>query len=111
MAHDASDFPSGDGSLPGDQQRRPSGSGDVTVQELTWALIDDQIESGEFQLLESMLLSDDAARGEYIHCVQLHTDLLAHFAKPVEQTTPGKSPVLGFLNAGIPPIDAQRAQQ
>jgi hypothetical protein len=105
MAHDASDF------LPGDDQKRPAGSGDVTVQELTWALIDDQIDSGELQLLESMLLSDEAARGEYLSCVQLHADLVAHFTQPAGKTAAGKSPVLGFLNEGIPPINAQPAQQ
>jgi anti-sigma factor RsiW len=88
-----------------------SGSGDVTVQELTCALVDGQIDSGEFQLLESMLLSDDAARREYLECMQLHTDLLAHFAKPAGVAADGKSPVLGFLGGGVPPLDAQTAQQ
>ena len=105
MTHDASDF------LSGDDEIQPSRSGDVSVQELTWALIDDQIESGEFQLLESMLLSDDAARDEYLNCVQLHADLVAHFAKPADAAAAGKSPVLGFLGGGVPPLDTQTAQQ
>jgi hypothetical protein len=105
MAHDASDH------LSGDDEKRPAGSGDVTVQELTWALIDDQIESGEFQLLESMLLSDDTARDEYLNCVQLHVDLIAHFAEPAAAAAAGKSPVLGFLGGGVPPLDAHTAQQ
>ncbi len=105
MAHDANDF------LPGDDYRGPAGSGQMTVQELTWALIDDQINSDEFQLLDSMLLSDDAARGEYVNCVQLHTDLMAHFAKPAANTAADKSPVLGFLSEGVPPLDVQSTQQ
>lgn len=105
MAHDASDF------VPGDDHPGPAGSGQVTVQELTWALIDDQINHDEFQLLDSMLLSDDAARVEYLHCVQLHTDLMAHFAKPAAETAAGKSPVLSFLSEGVPPLDVQSTQQ
>jgi anti-sigma factor RsiW len=105
MAHEASDF------LPGDDHPGPVGSGQMTVQQLTWALIDDQISSDEFQLLDSMLLSDDAARNEYMDCVRLHTDLVAHFAKPVDRTTTGNPPVLGFLSEGVPPLDAQAMQQ
>ena len=36
------------------------------VQELTWALIDEQITDDEFELLETLLLSDDHARSTYI---------------------------------------------
>ncbi len=104
MTHDAADF------HPGDDEQRPAGSGDVTVQELTWALVDDQIGSDEFQLLESMLLSDGAARCEYVNCIQLHTDLMAHFAKPADMAAGGTSPVLSFLGSGFPPIDTQTAQ-
>ncbi len=101
MADDANDF------IPGDDHPGPAGSGQMTVQELTWALIDDQINGDEFQLLDSMLLSDDAARCEYVNCVQLHTDLMAHFAKPAAKTAAGKSPVLGFFSEGVPPLDVQ----
>jgi hypothetical protein len=93
-----------------DQPPRHAGTGDVTVQELTWALVDDQINDGEFQLLESMLLSDDAARHEYLDCIQLHTDLLAHFAAPAGTAVAGESPVLSFLGGGFPPIDKQVVQ-
>jgi hypothetical protein len=73
------------------------------VRELTWALLDEQISSDEKGLLESLLLSCDEARKMYIGCVQLHADLAADFAaqKPAMQTT---SPILGFLNAGTPPL-------
>lgn len=105
MAHDASDF-----SLE-DDGPVASGSGQVTVSELTWAMLDDQINNDEFHLLESMLLSDDRARQEYVHCVQLHTDLLAHFAKPDAAGAAGKPQVLGFLGQSVPPFDVQPSQK
>lgn len=52
------------------------------VQELTWALFDEQIDDDEFRLLENLLLSDHNARDTYIGCVHLHADLTAHFAAP-----------------------------
>jgi hypothetical protein len=68
------------------------------VQELTWALVDEQISDDEMGLLDNLLLSDDEARQTYIGCVQLHADLVSHYRKPAEQTAPrtGKSLVLGF---------------
>jgi hypothetical protein len=79
------------------------------VQELTWALFDEQITDDEKSLLENALLSDAPAREAYIGCVQLHADLIAHFAG--NATPPpmasSKSPVLGFLNAGLPPLDLE----
>jgi len=104
MSHDARE------GEPRDAEPRHPGSGDVTVQELTWALVDDQIDSGEFQLLESMLLSDDAARREYLDCIQLHCDLTAHFAKPADVAAGGTSPVLSFLGGAVPPLDAPASQ-
>lgn len=81
------------------------------VQELTWALVDEQINSDEMQLLEGLLLSDDQARQTYLNCVQLHTDLWTHFAKKEPVSPEGKSPVLGFLGGVIPPIDSLPATQ
>lgn len=77
------------------------------VQELTWAMVDDQIDSDGVQLLEGLLLSDDQARNTYVNCIQLHTDLLTHFAKPPVAGAEGKSPVLGFLGDAMPPINSQ----
>jgi hypothetical protein len=92
----------------------PARGGDAAqdrVQELTWALIDDQISEDEMQLLDSLLLSDEAARDTYIGCVQMHTDLLAHYADDVKRPFPGgKLPVLGFLGEGVPPFDVQPSQ-
>lgn len=99
MARDTS------GSLPDGEFSGAGGSGDVGVQELTWALLDEQINDDEFHLLETMLLTDDTARSEYLDCIQLHVDLMAHFAPPAAATTDGKTPVLGFLGGGAPSID------
>ena len=77
------------------------------VQELTWALVDEEISDDEMTLLDTLLLSDDAARKHYLECVQLHADLMLHYATPAApaiSTGTAKSPVLGFLNAGLPPL-------
>lgn len=76
---------------------------DERVQELSWALFDEQINDDELQLLEGLLLSDDRARKTYCNCVQLHADLAAHFAKPAVPGADGKTQVLGFLGGAIPP--------
>ncbi len=70
------------------------------VQELTWALVDEQINDDEMRLLDNLLLSDETARETYIGCVQLHTDLIEHFRQPAKPTATrtGKSLVLGFLS-------------
>jgi hypothetical protein len=81
------------------------------VQELTWALVDDQLDADEMRLLETLLISDDKARDTYVHCVQLHADLMGHFAPASAPTAAGKSPVLSFLGQAGPTIDAQPAQQ
>ncbi len=81
------------------------------VQELTWSMVDDQITDDEVRLLESLLLADDKARDTYVHCIQLHADLIGHFAKPDSALAGGKSPVLSFLGGGVPPIDAQPSAQ
>jgi len=65
------------------------------VRELTWATIDGAATDDDVRLLDSLLLSDDEAVSDYLGCVQLHTDLLAHFAP--ESVQPGNS-ALAFLN-------------
>jgi hypothetical protein len=72
------------------------------VQELTWALLDEQINDDEFHLLDNLLLSDEKARATYIGCTQLHSDLLSYFAVPAGAagSKVGKnSPLLGFLSS------------
>jgi hypothetical protein len=65
------------------------------VQELAWAVIDEVATDDDLRLLDSLLLSDDEAIREYVNCVQLHVDLVAHFAP--EGALPGNS-ALAFLN-------------
>ena len=80
------------------------------VETLTWALLDDQITQDEIGLLDTLLLSDEAARGSYLECVQLHTDLLFHFSdqnKVAAGAGATKSPVLGFLSEGGSPFGVQ----
>jgi len=76
------------------------------VQELTWAMLDEELGDDEFRLLDSLLLSDDKARETYARCVQLHADLTSHFAAPSKSgsTPDGKNIVLGSLGTTIPPM-------
>src|SRR4051812_43759197 len=72
---------------------------DATVQELTWALLDDQIKDDEFRLLENLLLSDEDARKSYLNCVQLHADLMVRFAQPAarsEAKSSGSGVIMGL---------------
>jgi hypothetical protein len=86
----------------GDESDKNADEGVISdrIQELTWALLDEQINDDEFNLLDTLLLSDEKARETYLGCTQLHADLMAHFAGPTEATrsqTPTALPVLGFL--------------
>ena len=81
----------------------PSSSSDDRViseriQELTWALLDEQISDDEFVLLDNLLLSDEKARQSYVGCVQLHAELMTHFAEPAGKKTATGTQVLGFLS-------------
>lgn len=79
------------------------------VQELSWALVDEQISDDEVHLLDNLLLSDASARKTYIGCMQLHSDLIHYFRKPPQNppTRTGKSLVLGFLNEGGSGVELQ----
>jgi hypothetical protein len=76
------------------------------VQELTWALLDEQMSADEFTELDNALLNDVQARATYVGCVQLHANLMAHFARDSAPSSLAstKSPVLGFLNVGMLPL-------
>jgi len=47
------------------------------VQELVWALIDEQATETQVARLEQLLLENDEARRTYVMCMQMHADL--HF--------------------------------
>ena len=79
------------------------------VQELSWALVDEQLNADELPLLENLLLSDENARRTYLECVQMHSDLLAHFAAPPKKVTPNigtKVQPARHLDFGLP-FDSQ----
>jgi hypothetical protein len=71
------------------------------VQELTWALLDDEITEDDVSLLDTLLLTGESARNRYVECVQLHTDLMTHFANEGESDGKGgeKLQIMSFLNA------------
>src|SRR3954464_14912813 len=77
------------------------------VQELTWALVDESISDDELSLLESLLLSDDAARSTYLGSMQMHSDLLSYFAgsSSNSKAKSATTTVLGHLDFG--PLDLQ----
>jgi hypothetical protein len=71
------------------------------VQELTWALLDEDITDDEMSLLDTLLLTGEAARNRYVECVQMHTDLMVHYAQPSKSADDSKPPVLSFLGNGV----------
>jgi hypothetical protein len=77
------------------------------VQELTWALLDEDISDDEMSLLDTLLLTGESARNRYIECVQLHTDLMVHFDDRNKNTSKSgsNSPVLSFLNSDSSSMD------
>ena len=67
------------------------------MQLLAWKFLDGCASDVEQRQLAGCLNEDEAARGIYLQCVQLHVDLLAHFGglptakileKAVAQTAP-----------------------
>jgi hypothetical protein len=100
------------GNSPNDHSaaQQPGQSTDLErVQELTWALLDEQIADEDKAWLESALSSSAEARGMYVRCVQIHTDLMAHFSKNAVTTAKPESTsqVLGFLQGSILPLELQ----
>ncbi len=45
------------------------------VQELVWALVDDQATDQQVRRLEELLLENQQARQVYVQCMQMHADL------------------------------------
>lgn len=48
---------------------------ETEVQELTWALVDEQATDDQVHRLEELLLDDNDARQTYVLCMQMHADL------------------------------------
>ena len=51
------------------------------LENLIWALIDDQLTTQEVERIEAMLTGDDSMRQHYVRCMQLHADLHWHHRK------------------------------
>ncbi len=57
------------------------------VQELTWRLIDDEIDDKQFNRLESVLRESDEGRKTYVDCMWLHSELIFFFRNERGETT------------------------
>ncbi len=79
------------------------------VEQLTWSLLDENINEDEFARLEQVLVDENAARQTYLDCVQLHVDLQQYFAEEPAAATSGasRSPLLGFLEGVPSPLNVQ----
>ncbi len=77
----------------------------TTVQELVWALIDEQATPEQLSQLEQLCLESDEARQVYIRCIQMHADLrhLLGGMKPVVPLTPPAA--TGKPAAPLPLVD------
>jgi hypothetical protein len=51
------------------------------IQELVWALLDEQIADEELLRLEQLLRESPEARRSYLACVRMHSDLHCMFAE------------------------------
>ena len=85
------------------------------VQELSWALVDEQASQGQIRRLEELLLTDREARRVYTLCMQMHADLyylLGHkkpmlppaLEKAIKRQQNGKTPPLPMVD--LPLSDA-----
>jgi anti-sigma factor RsiW len=72
----------------------PENSPLTEVQDLIWALLDQQISESDFKQLEAMLEEDEEARRLYVQCVQIHVDL--------QQWYGGNSATAPRIPAGAP---------
>jgi hypothetical protein len=52
---------------------------DGNIEDLVWAMLDEQISDDDIHRLEDLLGSDEDARQIYLQCVQLHVDLMYRF--------------------------------
>ena len=60
------------------------------VQEIVWALVDDQVTDEQIARLEQLVVRSDDARRTYVQCMQMHADL--HY-------------LLGKQDVKLPPLD------
>jgi hypothetical protein len=90
------------------------------VQDLVWALVDEQATADQIRRLEAVLLEDGEARRVYVTCMQMHADLhyllggmprLAKILeKAIEEERKGASAALPIVDrppivANVPMVD------
>lgn len=63
----------------------------VDVEDLTWRLLDDQIDEPNVRRLERELLKDSGSRKTYVDCVQLHVDLMYYFREKQNAENPSEA--------------------
>jgi hypothetical protein len=62
------------------------------VQDLVWALVDNEATDGQISRLEELLLKSAAARRTYVMCMAMHADL--HFLGRKESRPPSAASVV-----------------
>src|SRR5690606_1922194 len=67
--------------IRGETPMRLTEKGRRELRELTWRLVDDEIDEPQFRRLESSLLQSEEARQVYVECIWLHSELLFYFRK------------------------------
>jgi hypothetical protein len=79
------------------------------VAELTWLLLDREINDAQIVQLETLLRDSQDARDTYLKCVQIHVDLGEHYEAKREQEdiikrTSRTMPLMDLLNDCFPPV-------
>jgi ribosomal protein L1 len=89
------------------EKTHPVDTPPVDVQELVWAMLDEQISEDDFRRLDELLRHDEEARRLYLQCVQMHVDLMNYYAAKDTTTVSGS---VGLpLSIALPSIDATLA--
>ena len=107
MAHQSNDPSPKDIDLAKQQEDAPIHE---RVQELTWAVIDDVATDDDMRLLDNLLLSDDEAVSDYVGCVQMHVDLMAHFSAGSTDGSALSQLPFSFPIDGMPPLGIEPQQ-
>ena len=65
------------------------------VQELVWAMLDERVSAAEIARLERLITAQPRARAAYIHCMAMHAELRAFFARsePLDAPLPIVAPL------------------
>jgi hypothetical protein len=72
------------------------------VQDLVWALVDEQATDDQVRTLETLLLQSDEARRVYVRCMQMHADLYCLFGgKQAPPPRPRKKAAASKRSVGL----------